>query len=193
MPSRGAYGGATPRATVQFSGPPLVTFLAGALGVAALLLVVAGVVATPVAFGAATPFAVAAALLWYHASGRFTERVRERVAREERERQRRQQHRAAAAGGADDRRTTGQRRTATGSRNHTGAGGSGQRTRARSQGQRRRPSRETALRVLGLEPGASQAEIKRAYRERVKEVHPDRGGDEEAFQRVTSAYEFLRE
>jgi curved DNA-binding protein CbpA len=36
--------------------------------------------------------------------------------------------------------------------------------------------------------------VRAAYRERVKEVHPDtEGGDEEAFKRVTRAYETLRE
>ena len=32
-------------------------------------------------------------------------------------------------------------------------------------------------RTLGLEPGATQAEIKRAYRHLAKQYHPDSGGD----------------
>ncbi|MFB6244486.1 MAG: J domain-containing protein [Halobaculum sp.] len=47
--------------------------------------------------------------------------------------------------------------------------------------------------TLGLDWGASQDAIKRAYRERVKEVHPDRGGDREQFKRVNRAYESLRD
>lgn len=48
-----------------------------------------------------------------------------------------------------------------------------------------------AYRALGLDPGASEDAVRRAYRERVKEVHPDRGGDEAEFQRVTAAYRQL--
>lgn len=40
---------------------------------------------------------------------------------------------------------------------------------------------------------ADAAEIRRAYRERVKDVHPDNGGDRAAFMRVTAAYERLSE
>lgn len=47
--------------------------------------------------------------------------------------------------------------------------------------------------ALDVERGASQESIKSAYREKVKEVHPDSGGDEEAFKRVNRAYEALRE
>ncbi|WP_233571989.1 DnaJ domain-containing protein [Halosegnis longus] len=35
--------------------------------------------------------------------------------------------------------------------------------------------------------------MKRAYREAVKEKHPDRGGDEEEFKDVTAAYDRLTE
>lgn len=47
---------------------------------------------------------------------------------------------------------------------------------------------EAAFAVLGLPAGASVEEIQRAYRERVKEVHPDQGGDEDEFKRVRDAY-----
>lgn len=54
------------------------------------------------------------------------------------------------------------------------------------------PSRAEAYRRLGLEPGADDATVKRAYREQVKEVHPDTAdGDQEEFKRVTRAYERL--
>jgi hypothetical protein len=47
---------------------------------------------------------------------------------------------------------------------------------------------EAAFSVLGLQPGASEAEVQAAYREKVKEAHPDHGGDEETFRRVREAY-----
>ncbi|PSP55248.1 molecular chaperone DnaJ [Halobacteriales archaeon QS_1_67_19] len=45
-----------------------------------------------------------------------------------------------------------------------------------------------AFAVLGLDRGATLPEVKRAYREKVKDVHPDHGGDRETFQRVREAY-----
>jgi curved DNA-binding protein CbpA len=52
-------------------------------------------------------------------------------------------------------------------------------------------SPDEAYRRLGLEAGADESEVQRAYREKVKEVHPDRGGDEQEFRAVTDAYERL--
>lgn len=43
--------------------------------------------------------------------------------------------------------------------------------------------------VLGLPPTASPDEVKRAYRKKALETHPDRGGDEAAFREVQRAYE----
>lgn len=45
-----------------------------------------------------------------------------------------------------------------------------------------------AFAELGLPADAAAADVKRAYRERVKEVHPDQGGSEEAFRRLREAY-----
>jgi len=53
----------------------------------------------------------------------------------------------------------------------------------------RLPPAEAAYEVLGLPSGADAEAIRRAYRRRVKEVHPDHGGDEEEFQRVQEAYD----
>ena len=51
--------------------------------------------------------------------------------------------------------------------------------------------RRRALRLLGLEPGASPQAIKRAYRRLAKAHHPDLGGDVEAFHRLDAAYRLL--
>lgn len=45
--------------------------------------------------------------------------------------------------------------------------------------------------VLGLEPTASQPEIKRRYRELALRHHPDQGGDPELFRRVQEAARLL--
>ncbi|RAW46479.1 molecular chaperone DnaJ [Halorubrum sp. 48-1-W] len=52
----------------------------------------------------------------------------------------------------------------------------------------RRDSAEDAFDELGIAADADADEVKRAYRRRVKETHPDRGGDEAAFRRVQEAY-----
>lgn len=50
-----------------------------------------------------------------------------------------------------------------------------------------------AFEVLDLPEDASTAEIKAAYRERVKDVHPDHGGDRDEFKRLSEAYARARE
>jgi hypothetical protein len=55
-----------------------------------------------------------------------------------------------------------------------------------------------SLRLFGLEPGATLAQIKNAYRTAVKQYHPDRAGggtagDTDLFIRLTSEYEKLLE
>jgi len=45
--------------------------------------------------------------------------------------------------------------------------------------------------ILGTSPNASMAEIRAAYRAKVKGVHPDTGGSSEAFNEVVLAYEIL--
>lgn len=45
--------------------------------------------------------------------------------------------------------------------------------------------------VLDLTPDASPEDVKRAYRRKAREHHPDAGGDEERFKEVTQAYEVL--
>jgi molecular chaperone DnaJ len=45
--------------------------------------------------------------------------------------------------------------------------------------------------ILGLKPGATEEEVKKAYRKKAIETHPDKGGNEEDFKKVTEAYEIL--
>ncbi len=43
--------------------------------------------------------------------------------------------------------------------------------------------------TLGLLPPYTMDDVKRAYREKVKDAHPDRGGDRGTFDRIQGAYE----
>lgn len=45
--------------------------------------------------------------------------------------------------------------------------------------------------ILGVPQGATQADIKKAYRNLVKQHHPDTGGSEERFKEISTAYETL--
>jgi hypothetical protein len=50
-----------------------------------------------------------------------------------------------------------------------------------------------AFERLGLPPTADRDEVKAAYRRRVKDVHPDHGGDSESFKRLQDAYATAKE
>ncbi len=45
--------------------------------------------------------------------------------------------------------------------------------------------------ILGVKKGASKAEIKKAFRTKAKQHHPDKGGDEAKFKEINNAYEVL--
>jgi len=51
--------------------------------------------------------------------------------------------------------------------------------------------RSNSYEILGLDRDADDDEIKRAFRKRVLEVHPDKGGSHEEFIKVREAYECL--
>lgn len=55
------------------------------------------------------------------------------------------------------------------------------------------PRTREACDVLGVDVDATPEEVRAAYRKRVKDAHPDLGGDETTFKRVRWAYEYLRE
>jgi molecular chaperone DnaJ len=46
--------------------------------------------------------------------------------------------------------------------------------------------------IIGVAKDASDEDIKRAYRRKARELHPDAGGDEEHFKELTTAYEVLK-
>ena len=52
-------------------------------------------------------------------------------------------------------------------------------------------SQKNPYTILGIQPNASQEEIKKAYRKLSLKHHPDRGGDEEMFKELSAAYEQL--
>jgi hypothetical protein len=161
-------------------------------GMTVLMIVLAAVFADPVPLFVAGLFGAATYFFWYHATGRIASGIYERV-----EQQARANGNGAGAGragfgagpredwerpGGEDRweRVRQQQRARQGRRGRTAP-----RT---TDG----PSTSEARRILGVDAGADQAAIKAAYRERVKQTHPDtEGGDEEAFKQVNKAYERL--
>lgn len=66
------------------------------------------------------------------------------------------------------------------------------------RGERSEPSRpssqdiDLSYRLLGLSPSASWEEIERAYRQKAKIHHPDRGGDEDTMRALNEAYTLLK-
>jgi molecular chaperone DnaJ len=50
---------------------------------------------------------------------------------------------------------------------------------------------ETYYNILGVEETATQDEIKKAYRKLAKENHPDKGGDEDIFKKISVAYDVV--
>jgi DnaJ-domain-containing protein 1 len=166
------------------------------------LMAVLGFVYNPLLLVLAIPFAVVSYTLWYHASGR----LREQVGRRSRANRTRGRREATAGGfGAGPRKG----RTGPGEGFRDGSGGSGsgfgsargfdagrrdgKRGRARAASTTGLSAAEAAD-VLGVEPSADGDRVRRAYREKVKEVHPDtEAGDEASFKRVQGAYERLRD
>ncbi len=85
-------------------------------------------------------------------------------------------------------------RRGTRTANHSSSGSSSAGPSDGARPKRKPPQpdpRGEALRLLGLEAGASRDLIKRTYRQLAKNHHPDLGGDAEAFLRLDAAYRLL--
>ncbi len=163
------------------------------IGLTALLLV-AGVVVSPVLLAVAVPFGILSYFLWYHASGRLQDRVQREAARagpderaRARQRARAAEHRRSAyrSAGATDGGFGG---GAAGARSARGPGGD---RRDRAPSTNAMTDRE-AYAALGLDPTADSETVRTTYRKQAKRLHPDgEEGDEEAFKKLNKAYERL--
>jgi DnaJ-domain-containing protein 1 len=163
--------------------------VASVLAGTSVLLGVFGLVYNPVLLLAALPFAAATYLIWSHATGRLEARMRERAA------PRRAGAGAGPAGGDGPADPSG-----PWSGDHNARAGPGRRGGAEPGAGRRppgrpggaTPSRSAAAGVLGVAPDADEDAVRRAFREKARELHPDApDGDEAEFRRVRAAYERL--
>jgi hypothetical protein len=197
-------------------GSRIVSGLAVVFGGMAAVFVALAVAYNPVFLAVAAVFGAAAYFVWYHASGRFARRLYRGVESQA-------QPQGGNAGpreewvpprdGQSAREAAGRQRRAS-ARGGRRAGQRNARRPGSPGGPRREPGRgnaraggaragvppndgittREAYDRLGLDPGADADAVRSAYRERVKEVHPDTdGGDEDEFKRVKDAYERLSE
>ena len=181
----------TERDIVQYDR--LATGIAVVFGIMTAVLAVVGVVVNPAVLFLALLFGASTYLMYYHLSGKMAASVYRRV-----EQRAATETRADGTGGfgagpreewvppRDEQRRRARRTDPREARQRT-------RQRARQRvAQPDGPTRAEAYDRLGLDPDADEAAVKQAYRERVKETHPDTdSGDEREFKRVKEAYERL--
>ena len=164
------------------------TGVAGVFAVLTAVLTIVGLLANPAVLVLALMFGASTYLMYYHLSGKMAASVYRRVER-----------RAAA-----ETRTNGRGGFGAGPRQEWEAPGDDRRARRTARQARERrtnrqrvrgpsgPSPAEAYNRLGLDPTADQSAVKQAYRDRVKETHPDTdGGSEREFKQVKDAYETL--
>jgi hypothetical protein len=165
-------------------GDGLVVGLAAVFAGTTVLLAMLAFAYQPFLLLFAVPFGLATYFLWYHASGRLTDRIRRTADRDRRRRAN------AAAEGPSGFEGFGPGRRAAGSRGER----AGDESRERPRTDPNEPTIAEAYRTLGVDPGADEEALREAYRELAKSTHPDAdSGDEEEFKRVNRAYERLIE
>jgi hypothetical protein len=161
--------------------------LAGVFAGLAVLLAVVALARQPFLLLTALPFAAAAYLVWMGATGRTPFVGGRRSVDPAEAREGRTRHGEDEPGGRS-------RFAAEARRNGAGRRAGRRRERRRAEAAADMLARREAARVLGVDADAEPAAVRNAYRDSVKEVHPDtEGGDREQFQKLTEAYERLRE
>lgn len=168
---------------------PLVLVIAALFaGMTALLVIGSVVSGSPVAFLVALPLGATAYFMYYHGSGKLARAIRHQQGA------RRRQTDTRGGFGAGPRTRRGPRtRAERTARSRFGTDGRTDDTGTRAPESASGPTRSEARSVLGVTADAERTEVRKAYREKVKDVHPDRGGEEAEFKRVTAAYERLSE
>lgn len=174
----------------------IVKGLAVVFGAMTVALVVVGIAANIGVLAVAVLFAIMTYVFWAHASGRLMGRVYRSV--EDRARsgngRREREGRARGGFGAGPRkewRAPRDGRTVTEEARRQARARQGGDQRGQPVGESDGPTVREACEILGVDPGSDESAVRRAYRERIKEVHPDADGDEEAFKRVQRAYDRL--
>lgn len=190
---------------MQYDG--LTTGVAVVFGVLTAVLTAVGILVNPAVLFLALMFGASTYFMYYHLSGKMAASLYERVERQaahntgtarqggfgagpreewEPPRDGRQaRHSRSTRDGRQRRRT----QSARGRQRRQTAGGRQRQQRGRSMDG---PSPAEAYRRLGLSPDADKGTIKQAYREKVKEAHPDTDtGSKAEFKQVKAAYETL--
>ncbi|RRJ30278.1 J domain-containing protein [Halocatena pleomorpha] len=160
----------------------------------AAVVAVAAIAHAPFVVILALLFGAVAYFMWYQASGRLTRRLYQMVENRARSNDGRAERGGFGAGPRDTRR------------GRTRRGGRRGRRQASNTNRRRDPSggnrgdivdqsgltNAQAYEILDIDPNVGETAVKEAYREKVKDVHPDtENGCEEAFKQVNEAYEQL--
>lgn len=184
----------------------LVTGLAAAFALMTFILGAVAIAFSPALLVLAVVFGFVTYLLYYQASGRMVNRIYRGVERQAATEDRGQSRGGFGAGPREEwtppreeqrrraRQQTSRERVRQATDRVRGGRRRQRRQRASAVQQQSGPSRGEASQILGVDPGADQSTVKSAYRERIKEVHPDADdGDEEEFKRVQAAYERLTE
>jgi hypothetical protein len=182
----------------------LITGLAAAFALMTFVLGAVGIAYSPALLVLAVVFGFVTYLLYYQASGRMVDRIYRGVERQAATSERGRDRGGFGAGPREEwtppreeqrrraRQRTSRERVREATERVRGGRRRQRRQRASAVQQQSGPSLGEASQILGVDPGADESTVKKAYRERIKEVHPDAAdGDEEEFKRVQEAYERL--